>query len=475
MREKIIAVFAVVVLIVALLSFALMRATLGDVSNQGESQRAVTSAVAQLEVEALRIERWLDAEAGGPEVRRPFDAGTPEARADEARKVADAIESRAKGSTAFRTIKPSIVALCDQKGVVLGRNGSQLMRGAKLGERYPRLVETIGAGNTGSDLWVSKAHNERLLASYAPVRDAAGQVIGGLVVGTPLNDERLQNTSETTSQVPLVIALREGEQMTPIAKSARVTDVMLGAVASSSQAVGSDQVVALAGLTEDLLGSAKALAGYGDGRQAVVMAVTPARLVGSFWQLLWPALGAVLLGLILTAVGAHLIDAYISRPISDLEDGLLAIINGQQDIRFELEHVVLGGLVFRINSLLNQLLGVREDDTDEEGRPSHAPSSQSFTAALNVDERMASMNASDVEGAKRLKDEAPEDYYKRIYDEYISANRDLGNPVDHLKFAPFVQRIKAGEQELTDKHGKPFRYKLEVAGREIVFIAVPLS
>ena len=65
--------------------------------------------------------------------------------------------------------------------------------------------------------------------------------------------------------------------------------------------------------------------------------------------------------------GGVLLGNYISRPISEIEDGLLAIINGSSDLRFQLEHAELGGLVFRINSLLNALMGVPEDTTDEQG------------------------------------------------------------------------------------------------------------
>jgi hypothetical protein len=38
------------------------------------------------------------------------------------------------------------------------------------------------------------------------------------------------------------------------------------------------------------------------------------------------------------------------------------VINGKTDMRFELEHAELGGLVSRINSLLNALTGVPEGD-----------------------------------------------------------------------------------------------------------------
>ena len=39
----------------------------------------------------------------------------------------------------------------------------------------------------------------------------------------------------------------------------------------------------------------------------------------------------------------------------------------------------------------------------------------------------------------------------------------------------FVERIMASEKELGEKHGKPVRYKVEVRGREVVLLAVPLG
>jgi hypothetical protein len=80
--------------------------------------------------------------------------------------------------------------------------------------------------------------------------------------------------------------------------------------------------------------------------------------------------GVTALGLLLVGVGGVLLGNFIQRPVSELEEGLLAIINGKTDLRFQIEHPDLGGLVFRINSLLNALMGVPEDTTDDEGRPS---------------------------------------------------------------------------------------------------------
>ncbi|MCA9625995.1 MAG: hypothetical protein KC731_43535, partial [Myxococcales bacterium] len=327
--------------------------------------------------------------------------------------------------------------------------------------------------NSGSAVWYDPAHSEQLLTSYAAIRDE-GKVIGGIAIGTPFNDERLQAVSDATSKIGLFAAVPK-DTMVVAAKTTGLSEDIIKKADAAKPALEAGQVVAVSGFGEDFDAAAKSLAGYGDGKQAVVVAVTPILAVGGVGQMIWPFLGVLVIGLILTAVAAHLIDNYISQPISDLEEGLLAVINGQTDIRFELEHKVLGGLVFRINSLLNQLLGVKEDDTDDEGRPSVAPSSSSFTAALNVDERMVSLSLEDVAEAASLRDEPAPDYYKRIYDEYIAAKRKLGDPVGHIRFHHFQTRVKGLESELMGRHGKPFRYKVESKGEEVVFVAVPLA
>jgi hypothetical protein len=150
-------------------------------------------------------------------------------------------------------------------------------------------------------------------------------------------------------------------------------------------------------------------------------------------------------------------------------------MNGRTDLRFEIEHAELGGLVFRLNSLLNQLLGVQEDDTDDQGRPSRSPQAAAFSDALAVDETMAPYAAADVAEAKTLREEPDAQYYARIFKEYVDAKISLGDPVDHITREAFVGRIMASERETSEKHGKPVRYKVEVRGREVVLIAVPLA
>jgi hypothetical protein len=167
---------------------------------------------------------------------------------------------------------------------------------------------------------------------------------------------------------------------------------------------------------------------------------------------------------------------YISRPIASLEEGLLMILNGQTDKRFELDHAELGGLAFRIDQLLNQLMGVEEDNTDDEGRVSKAPTAANFGDALSVDksgQHGASAAGADVD-AGRLAAEPADAYYARLYREYINAKKGLGEQVDHITDAAFKSRIQGMEQDAASKHGRPVRYHVQSNGREVVLLAVPL-
>jgi len=483
MRGKIFGVFAVVVLVVVGLSYALTRALLADLPapGQGDASRSVTAVTTQLRLDGLVLERWLAERAGDPKLKEAFNAGTAPARAEAAMNAANAVHDAASASPELAAVSPALVVVVDQNGVVLSRNRSATMRGDDLGAAYPGLKAALQKGLTGSDTWINPARNEQLLASYAPVRGEGGAIVGGLVIGTAFNDGRLTAASERMNGGIVVAVARKGEGLEIIAKTGNapaeaLPQLTAGAAKDSIlKALTSGQAVDVGGLSKDLNAASRPLEGYGDGRTAALIGLSRVQAPAVLKSLLWPNIGVLVLGLILIGISAYLLDVYISRPVAEMEEGLLAIMNGKTDLRFEIEHAEFGGLVFRINSLLNQLFGVQEDETDDQGRPSRAPSSTSFEDALAVDERMAtSAEGADATDAKTLREEAEEKYYKRIFDEYISGKRSLGDPVDHITREAFVTRIRASEAEMAQKHGRPVRYKVEVRGKEVVLLAVPL-
>jgi len=184
------------------------------------------------------------------------------------------------------------------------------------------------------------------------------------------------------------------------------------------------------------------------------------------------------MGIVLVIVAGWLLGNYITRPINMLEEGLLAILNGQTEKRFELDHAELGGLAFRIDQLINQLMGVEEDTTDAEGRVSGAPNAANFTEALAVDDRRMQYqhgeSTLDPESIAQLAAEPPAQYYARIYREYVTAKRAIGEATDHITEQAFASRIQAMEKDATSKYGRPVRYQVQARNKEVVLLAVPL-
>jgi hypothetical protein len=383
MRWKIIIVNSGIVAIVALLSFVLLftgiRGVVADpAARKAELEHTIRGANAQLELDGLLLERWLAEQAARREVREVFSGGTERARSDSATAQADKTRELASSSPMFARVPPALVLFVDAQGVALGRNGSALMRGDKIAEVYPTLGEALKAGHTTSDVWMNRERQEQLLVSYAPVRGDDGATIGGIIIGTPLNDERLSRTSDITSGQALVFGMKgQADKIEIIAKSEQATSDIVGIAQSgpvleaAAASLGSGNLTVVGQASNDYLVATAPLSGYGAGNNAVIVALVPASLVSSLVGILWPVFAVGGLGILLVVAGGSVLGNYISTPISEMEEGLLQIINGKTDLRFQLEHEDLGGLISRINSLLNALTGVPE--TDEDGRTSAAP------------------------------------------------------------------------------------------------------
>ncbi len=482
MRWKIIVVNAGILIVVGLLTYVLLATSLREVvANPAERKREVEQALraasAQLSLDALSLERWLEQQANLDSSRAIFNVSSPVARSEAATVEANRLRDAAVGEASFAKMAPTLVLFVDDQGVAIGRNGSALMRGDNIPAVYPGLAETLKTGSTGSAVWLNRQRQEQLLVSYAAIH-ADGKHLGAVVIGTPLNDERLARTSELTSGHALLFAVASEKAVELLADSNNASsEVIAGAnspsvTAAVRGALTSGTVVhAEGGLVDSVFGAAT-VSGYAE-QKPILVAAVPASLGGSVSSMLWPVLAVSGLGLVLVAIGGTLLGNYISGPVSELEDGLLAIINGNSDLRFQIEHDELGGLVFRINSLLNALMGVAEDTTDDQGRPSYSPRAQDFQEALAVDESAVSGQA-DPSVAASLAQEPADRYYRRLFDEYIAAKRQLGDPVDHITPAAFQAKIQASEQEMAQKHGRPVRYQVELRGNGVVLNAVPL-
>jgi hypothetical protein len=483
MRIKIIAVNALIVAIVGLLSFLLVRSALSIATGNkdqltSDAQNDANGAAARLQLDGLRAERWLAAAASEPSTADALLKATPVARSEAATKRCDDLVSKMKNAQLFERNVPTLVALVDTSGRIVGRNNSNLGRGDDMGSVYAGLKSTLATGQSGSDVWYER---DQYLASYVVVHDEQGKIIGALVIGRPLNDT-LSRVSEATTGRPLVVAVPKGGGFEVVAHSAQASTAL-----DESIGKGAKDTLASALMHQqtnvvregDALVAAAPLPAFEDGKRALIVASAPASLIQDPSEIaLVPIFGSLALGLILVAIAGWLLGNYITRPINTLEEGLLAILNGQTDKRFELDHAELGGLAFRIDQLLNQLMGVEEDTTDAEGRVSMAPNAANFTDALAVDDKRMMQHPGegtmDPDSIRRLASESPGQYYGRIYREYIAAKKAIGEATDHIAEQAFAARIQAMEQDAATKYGRPVRYQVQARAKEVVLLAVPL-
>jgi hypothetical protein len=483
-RNKIIAVNAVIILIMGLLSYVLMhQAITAAASNPtallADAKHGVQGASAWLQLDALRAERWLAQKSSDSGALDAFQKSTDSARKQAATTFCEHVLSDARTQGVYDGIAPAVAMLIDDSGKMVGRNGSSLNAGRDIGADYPAFKDALAKGRSGSDVWANKDRQDSFLASYSPVRGADGKVEGMIAIGVGLNDE-LAHVSEQTTGRGIALIVPDKTDLALVAKSTNATASLQDAATGPAKDLVKRVVEggkADAAEASDMYVGAAALEGLGDGKHAGLAAAFPLTVIDNAGAMAQPVLYVMILGFILVIIGGWMLGNYITRPINLLEEGLLAILNGQQDKRFELDHPELGGLAFRIDQLLNQLMGIEEDTTDEQGRPSKAPSAADFKEAMSVDRSGtgAGFDAQvDPALAQALSTEPAPQYYARIFREYISAKKALGEQTDHITEQAFATRIQGMERDAAQKYGRAVRYQVHARNKEVVLLAVPL-
>ncbi|MBP9112645.1 MAG: cache domain-containing protein [Polyangiaceae bacterium] len=462
---------SVVVLLVGFLSYFLAKgavATAAGTSSQvmAEAKRSSQTSAVRVQHDGLRTERWLSTRVNDPSLLDVMGKGTPQARADAATQASDSIMAAAKTTPVFGGVVPSIILIVDSQGLVVGRNGTGTGRGDNLAALYPGLKECLASGQSSSEIWANRGHNDQHLASFAPIREN-GKIIGALVAGFTLNDE-LSRVSEASGGRSIKLASTENGE---ILASSQGSDAAAKAVEANAKTAATGALsggVYAAEFGEYVVAGAL-LDGFSGGKKVAILSAAPAVSIDPS-VIFTPIMGATLVGIALVAILGWLLGAFIERPIEIIEEGLLAIINGQSDRRFRLDHPDLGGVAFRLDQLLNQLMGVEEDNTDDEGRITQNAGGGARPEGGGGNAPAAGAN----DEASRLRSEPANVYYERLYAEYIAMKKSVGEPTDHITPNAFTSKIQQMEAEALQK-GTTVRYRANLNGREVQLLAVNLK
>jgi hypothetical protein len=474
MRVKIILPHAIVVLLVGLISFYAVRARLAGTQDTASLmaglERGANNAAGAFQLQLLRAERWLNEQATQDSTRVALQNGAA-SDADKRQNASEALETLRRGAAESKVMsQPDLAFFVDENGKAAGRSAqAQTYHGEDFGAEYPALKTALATGHSGSDIWLSPKFAHRYLVSYAAVRDSSGKVAGVLGIAWNLNDQRMAEIGEGAT----FLSVLSGNAPTTVAKAnAAIAPTLADDLAASQKDVvtraianGKDTIV-----SGGIVIAAVPLPSVGDGKRAVIVLARKADVVADPSSIVWPVLPAMGIGLLFVVIAGWLLGSYVTEPVARMEETLLQVINGNTNQRVQTEHAELGGLAFRINQLLNQVLGVEEDNTDDEGRPSAPPAQEHFQEALGVEER-----ATDAGQVAALAAEPEAQYYARIYREYIDAKKANGEGVDGITHDVFTNRIKGMERDAAAKLGKPVRYAVQRRERQVVLLAIPLG
>jgi HAMP domain-containing protein len=373
MRWKLLVGNIVAVLLVGVIAWALTQSRAAEALVTDIDPSVVRSVALLDAVRAQDADQLIDAvqaAAQSPDLLAALAAGSESEQREAGFTFAEGV-SRQLVQTLPRRGRPAeLVALLAADGRLVARNIERRQdAGRNLSQEFPAIANALQppAGHVVRD-FIKYGEQGWLEVAVVPViRD--GQIRGGLLVGFAVADSAARNDANRVG-VDVGYLFREGDRYT-------VQSLSVGQQREKEQlrdwcnapSTGIQNLFRGRQRVRITLGDAEYLAAVlpmpgaftPENAGAVVLrSVTDARKPAG--DVAFPALIAMAVGLLLV-VGYNLYMAnYLEKPIEQIEDGLLQVINGNRDHRINLEHPELGGIVYRINQLVSELTGAEEGD-----------------------------------------------------------------------------------------------------------------
>ncbi len=494
MRLKIIAGNFVVLVVTGLAAYTVVRSQIREEINHSIDSEILRDSHLfhrSWRLTASHFLEYVENRAGSQQMRDVFgglDLSTRRNRAfDAASRTSQWFGDPARG----RSGAPDIVAITDETGKVLARDKDRnRLYGVQLGQRLPVVQEVLRDGVPRHDTWVRDEDHKILQVGVSAVRNEGGATLGTLVVGYDLSNGLAASESKILGRDVAFVSdgrvyssslagdLR-GELETKLfgGLKAQTQKALNGGEESSAWHVemGGDDWI---GVVAHLPMSPSAALGY------VVVANRSAQLAMA--DVANIILVLTVLGALIMVVYGFIVGSGLLKPLEEIEEGVLAVINGRTDLRLNTDSNEFGGLAFRINQLINVFTGVSEGSEDgaESGGgdsgdvwaaapAAPAGGSSSASSSTGSSAGTAASGGSDViddpavAGPLAAQEEAA--YLGQLFQQYVQAKTAAGENVSNIPEDKFSQRVLRNAQTLAKKHGvKDVRFQVENRAGQIV-------
>jgi hypothetical protein len=402
-----------------------------------------------------------------------------------------AVQARNARFGAAGSRKADIIAVTDADGKVLVRDlDPNVLVGENFKARYKSVAIALG-GNANKDIWNFEGKPMRVAS--APIRGPDGRIIGVIIVGYVMTDREAREKKEdfgadaayaVDGRLIATSFTVGGEGDTVKEDAERATELgklVFESGSPLSVAISSEHpsdIFPLKVRGEDFLAIAAPMPGNSVNKSAGIV------LLKSLTQALKPvgAAGALVLVLgglaLLVTLGSCVLEARrFLGPLDRLETGVAEVINGNLDYSFDKPSPDFEGIANALNVMLARLLGRPEPSEDEDGDQAMERRWKSDSMFEDVDAAQASGGTSAMadDVTLELANEPLDTYFRRTFDEYMAAKKQVGERIEGVTFDSFRAKLAQNETALKGKYKcKMVRFRVQVKGNQVTLKPVPI-
>lgn len=368
---------------------------------------------------------------------------------------------------------PAIVLITNEQGEVLARNINP--NAEPVGENLANTLKSLKVALTGktiNDIW---KYNEFLLdVSASPIiRD--GNIRGLLLVGYDDSDGVAESYANMLGN-EIAFLYKDGDTW-KINSSSVIKGTETDDLNKEIQKIHRDEIIKametesaefidLKIRDEDFLsvvGKMPINNSYTESAFLLLSSLDDALIPANKTSWLWIY---TIIAIILIIIAGLALSQHFQKPVEEIEEGLLRIINGEFNYRFDVKSSEVGGLAFRINQLISVLLGEEEEESEVE------KDDKRWTQdIIKFDEEAAVED----EIVRKMSQEPQSIYYERIYKEYIDGRNKIGEMGNDLSKDDFLFKLKNNESKLLEKYNaQEIRFIVQIKDGQVILKPVKI-
>jgi len=425
---------------------------------------------------------------------------------------------------------PDMMYVTDATGEGVAKLTDYSWWGLDISKQFP-IVKTVGGTGKGArDLWL--VEGQMVEVSVCPLTGAEGKFVGSVILGWILSDGVADHFKTLTGDD---VAFFHNDRVTagtmgPLALQEVQRDIVSGEAVHEVGRLSSDREFKVRRTT--YVGTAALFQGYQSNASAgfVLLADLDAALAPIGRTAIYNGVGGGILIIILVG-GALLLLQQFTAPLVDIDAGIHEIINGNFDYNFPVEEKdkeTLAGAMAHSLNLVSCILQGKEIPEDEEGDPEGWEGDPLFVDEVSQVKKRPEMSAipglapppkkelpaekaeasvpakapkeSIVEPAaapvaepepeeersstsrvttieqKALHDEGADSYYKRLFQEYVDARQENGEPTANIKFEKFREKLLRNEAAIRKKlNCGMVRFRVQTKAGKVSLKPIPLD